>query len=208
MDKNKIIAGIIVFVLFVFVVRACKSCGNANEEINSGASTSVIKEDRVAADYQKKLIELAFIEAYYDEFKLSKNIGSSEGIVGVAKDFKDYRALMKKYIKHDSVSISTVAQKLFDKITNLQTKSFPKLRKAYADECRTMLWRNNIEVEYDGNKTITFTGGFFASNANIEDTYLKLKNALELLRFKRVNFRFTEYHDFTYYNIKSLKDSE
>jgi hypothetical protein len=73
------------------------------------------------------------------------------------------------------------------------------------------LWRDNITVKCSGkgNSTLTLVGGFFASNANKEDTRNSLYDLLYLLRFKRLNFLWYEYEDpYSYYNISSPKDSE
>lgn len=204
MDMKQFLKGFGFIMFLIIIVRACNSCGSETKP----ATKALTREEIIAQKHQKLLVELVFVEAYYSDFKIGKYTGSVEGIVGVAKDFKDYRRLMLKLSKHDSVDVSSRANALLKKITELQVKSFPALRKAYVNESRNMLWRNNIDVDYDGKGILTYTGGFFASNANIEDTYLKLQPALELLRFKQANFRFTEYSDYTYYRVSSPKDSE
>lgn len=51
-----------------------------------------------------------------------------------------------------------------------QKRSFPKLRKAWAEQSANKLWEHDIEVQALGSRSdiIAFTGGMFAANANIK----------------------------------------
>ena len=69
----------------------------------------------------------------------------------------------------------------------------------------------NIEVEVFGNnsKTIQFTGGIFANNKNKQETQETLSEMLNLLRFKKVNYKWYKYDDeYTYYELDSKNDNE
>lgn len=108
-------------------------------------------------------------------------------------------------------SIINVSKKLQTNIIKLQTKNFPLMRKSYLDHIKDEMWRNDIDVSIEGKlkNTLNFTGGYFASNRNKEEFQTLQNEMLTLLRFKRVNYRFTKYDDeFTYYKVESLNDNE
>lgn len=96
--------------------------------------------------------------------------------------------------------------KLKQKLISAQIKTFPKMRKAYALTLKEKLWREDVDVK-SNDKSITLTGGTFASNKNKEDTYIAMRDRLEQLRFKRVNFKWTKYDDeYTYWTIETPSD--
>lgn len=85
------------------------------------------------------------------------------------------------------------------------------MRKSYLDHIKDEMWRNDIDVSIEGKSktTLNFTGGYFASNRNKEEFQTLQQDMLELLRFKRVNYRFTKYDDeYNYYDVKSPKDGD
>lgn len=90
----------------------------------------------------------------------------------------------------------------------MQAKQFPKARKVWAQEARDKMWEHDCDVSISG-RTITFTAGMFASNANIKTAYQSIANALCDLRFKRCNFKWYRYDDdYTYYDIGSKNDTD
>lgn len=86
-------------------------------------------------------------------------------------------------------------------------KQYPKLRAAYAEAMRTVLWENNIEVSHSG-KTVKLVGGIFANNKNIQDTQGKLSEMLNDLRFKKVSYAWYDGADGSYYPLKTPDDGE
>lgn len=72
------------------------------------------------------------------------------------------------------------------------------------------LFRENIEVAISSDsKQITFVGGLFVDNANIEDTYNGIHATLLKLRFNRVTFKWMESADKAYgAKIDSPNDSK
>ena len=70
------------------------------------------------------------------------------------------------------------------------------------------MWEHDCDVSISG-RTITFTAGIFAANANIKDAYQNISDALRDLRFKRCNFKWYRYADeYTYYTIDSKNDTD
>ena len=101
-----------------------------------------------------------------------------------------------------------IAKAAKSKIIAMQIKWFPKLRKAYAEKCKILLWENDITVEQNGT-TLTFIGGIFATNANKRDFQEKLRSNLNSLRFKRINYKWIRDDDnYTYYKLSNFKDNE
>ncbi|OAV64720.1 hypothetical protein Barb6_03133 [Bacteroidales bacterium Barb6] len=96
------------------------------------------------------------------------------------------------------------------KLSKIQIENFPKMRKKAAVSLNNDLWESNIEVSVSGkgNTTITFTGGTFASNANIKAYQDLFRYTANKLRFKRVQYKWYEYDNATYYTIESLNDGD
>lgn len=111
---------------------------------------------------------------------------------------------------NDSETVKN-AKVLKSKVESLQKTEFPKLRKSYAEYAKKQLWADNINVVIKGNNytTIEFTGSLFANNGNIKETQRTLRNIMELLRFKRVNYKWYKYDDeYTYYTLTTPEDRD
>jgi hypothetical protein len=59
------------------------------------------------------------------------------------------------------------------------------------------------------SETTEFSTGvvFFCANKNIQDSYQAVESTLEKLRFKRANFKWSEYDSASYYTISSKADN-
>ncbi len=104
-----------------------------------------------------------------------------------------------------------LGKQLETKVKSIQISEFPQMRKAYKNAIMDKLWLENIEtnIKGTGNSTLELTGGLFASNKAKQQTTETLSDILHMLRFKRINYRFTKYDDeFTYYDLKSPNDNE
>ena len=96
-------------------------------------------------------------------------------------------------------------------VSKVQTKEFPQLRKAYAEAADKIMWESNIDVKASGKgySRIMFTGGSFASNRNIKETYVALIDIIKMLRFKQLNFQWRKgASEYTSYDLKPRKDSD
>jgi hypothetical protein len=89
-----------------------------------------------------------------------------------------------------------------------QKRTFPKLRKAWAEQSASKLWVHDIEVRALGprNDVIEFTGGMFAANANIKEMNERLLGVLEDLRFRQSRFAWARSVGYTYWDIHGSKD--
>lgn len=93
----------------------------------------------------------------------------------------------------------------------IQKRDFPTLRREYARIVGEQLWRDNVKVEAKGNRgtTIVMIGGFFASNANIEDAQKEVHELLMKLRFKRSEYKWIpSASEYVYYKIESRDDGD
>ncbi|HMN19209.1 MAG TPA: hypothetical protein PKA31_01265 [Candidatus Moranbacteria bacterium] len=67
----------------------------------------------------------------------------------------------------------------------------------------------DVTTSGTGNRTLTLTGGVFASNKNVGDLQSSLEDMLKKLRFDRVNYKWYEYDDkYNYFDLKSPKDAD
>ena len=125
--------------------------------------------------------------------------------------FSAYATIVQEGKNHPDSGVKALANELERKTSQLQVNEFPKLRKAYADMIGKEMWEYNMDLAVGGtaNKSITFTAGMFANNANIKQIQGTLQEALILFRFNRANYKWYKYDDeYTYFDIKSESDSK
>lgn len=107
--------------------------------------------------------------------------------------------------------IQALALQLERKVSALQVREFPLIRKDYVSVLAKEMWENNVDVESLGGnyKTIILTSGIFANNKNKADAQRLIQESLELFRFNQSRYKWYEYDDeYTYYDMESLADSE
>jgi hypothetical protein len=127
-----------------------------------------------------------------------------ESLEGIAKTIKEGLA------DKDSETVE-FAKQMEKEVISFQTKHFPKYREVFAKIAAERVWEENVYVKVSGQKkdVITFTGGMFAANKNIKAVQTELSDRLNLLRFKQVRYKWYDGdEEYTYYDIKSKKDSE
>ena len=100
---------------------------------------------------------------------------------------------------------------LKSKVSRVQIKEFPNLRKKYAKIVAQKMWENDVEVSANGNgnKYINFSGGVFAANKNRQEFQTKVQEILKMFRFNQARYRWYKGEsEYTYYTIYEGKDSE
>lgn len=125
--------------------------------------------------------------------------------------FATWAKIIKDAEKHENKEINKLGKSLKWKVVSLQKSEFPKLRKNYGEILKQKLWAENIKVKTKGTgySTLEFEGGIFANNKNKQDTQQTLSEILNLLKFKRVNYKWYEYDDeYTYYTLKTGQDGD
>lgn len=128
----------------------------------------------------------------------------------VVGNFNIVARIIKSYKKSSDKKLAKEVTALEKKLIAHQKKWFPFLRKKYIKFGGQTLWENDIEVHASGtgNTVINLVGYHFASNSGISSTHSTLSDMLRQLRFKRANYKFSEYGEYSYYDIPSLKDSD
>lgn len=104
-----------------------------------------------------------------------------------------------------------LAKELKTKVTNLQSKEFPILRKRYGKIIANKMWEHDIDIKTIGtsNTIIDFTGATFATNKNIKEFQTTLNEALTMFRFKQTRYRWYKGADeYTYYDLDVPSDKE
>lgn len=184
------------------------------------------KEEDLSVEFANETINTTDIKQTDSEIKeqLEREISSidkgidftsyKESIESIQLELVLFQVWAKKIneaVNSNNKDINELGEKLATKVKNIQISEFPKLRKAYGEIVAKKLWTENIEVEVIGNnsKTIQFIGGIFANNKNKQETQETLSEILNLLRFKKVNYKWYKYDDeYTYYDLDYKKDNE
>lgn len=191
------------------------------EELEKQRQLEEQKKKEEAAQKQRELQEQERVKTAID--RLNKEIESinnfnwdtyKESIDNLTMEvilFWAYAIIIDEYINDKNDEIKKIAKQLETKVSQLQSKEFPKMRKAYVDLVDRKMWEHNIDVysKWSYNWTIEFVWWTFVNNKNKLDFYMTIKDMLVLLRFDRVNFKWYEYDDeYTYWTIDSNADSK
>ncbi|MFW0862067.1 MAG: hypothetical protein ACKKL6_00565 [Candidatus Komeilibacteria bacterium] len=166
------------------------------------------KTDQITKDKEQLQREL---DSFNTPFDSSAYRGSADALTMEAVIFNVWAQLINEYKESSDLELKSMANQLEQKVSQLQVKEFPLMRKNYADMLAEKLWEENLEVVIKGssNDTLELISGVFASNKNIADIQSTIESMLELLRFSRVNYKWYKYDsDYTHYTIDSEYDSE
>jgi len=125
--------------------------------------------------------------------------------------FGTWAKLITESKESENAEIINLGKKLKSKVSRIQIKEFPNLRKQYAKIVAEKMWENDIEVSANGTgkKYINFSGGVFAANKNKKKFQIQVQEILKMFRFKQARYRwYKEESEYTYYTIYEGKDSE
>ena len=125
--------------------------------------------------------------------------------------FSNWATIIKKAKESENAEVIKLGVKLKSKVSKIQTKEFPNLRKKYAKIAAQIMWESDIDVSVNGTgkKYINFAGAVFATNKNKKDFQIKLQEVLEMFRFNQARYRWYKgEREYTYYTIFEGKDSE
>lgn len=124
--------------------------------------------------------------------------------------FATWSKIIKEAEESEETEIKDLGEKLKSKVSQIQIREFPNLRKQYAKIVANKMWENDIEVYANGTgkKYINFTGGIFAVNKNKKDFQIQVQEILRIFRFKQARYRWYKGEDeYTYYTMYQGKDS-
>ena len=174
-------------------------------QINDSDPEILKKKNKLIIDINNKIDSInRYIITEYSNKIDSKLLQINSNTI---EDISFYKSI--EILKNDSLNNSVDSiNKKYTKLVLLANKSkkqnILKFKKEYVKKLKNKLWRNNIEVfTSNNNNYINFTGGIFASNANIEDFFNEIEYDLKEYGFKQANFRWYKNADeYTYFKIK------
>ncbi|KAA0993007.1 hypothetical protein [Dyadobacter aurulentus] len=111
---------------------------------------------------------------------------------------------------HDK-TIDGQRKELEEKIVQVQTKEFPRLRDAYVASKTEVLGQEHIAISLSGDKKdiLTFTGQMFEPKKTQKDFMKNIHEIVYDLRFKKIVYKWSESQkDIADYEIDSKKDTE
>lgn len=180
------------------------------KEIPKNEKENVTKSSP-AEDKGKLLKEILIgdLETVKNPFKDIKYASTASSEVEYSY-FVDFSNDIKDGEKSTDSELKKLASDLKEKVILLQIKSFPAMRKRYANALSKELWEKDINVTFEGsnNTIINFTGGLYAANKNIQESQELFNEILTKLRFKEVRYRWYKgAEEFTFYKLEVPKDN-
>jgi hypothetical protein len=125
--------------------------------------------------------------------------------------FASWAKLIKEAEESEEAEIQNLGKNLKSKVSRIQVREFPNLRKQYAKIVAKKMWENDIEVSANGTgkRYINFSGGVFAANKNKKDFQTQVQEVLNMFRFNQARYRWYKGEsEYTYYTMYEGKDSE
>lgn len=125
--------------------------------------------------------------------------------------FATWAKIIKESEESKEAEIKNLGKKLKTKVSRIQIREFPNLRKQYAKIVANKMWENDIEVSANGTgkRYINFSGGVFAANKNKKEFQTQVQEVLNMFRFKQARYRWYKGEsEYTYYTMYEGKDSE
>ncbi len=208
----------IIFIAFiVFIITSINDDENSthnetSSEYNSPSSSDLGSETNSTENEENLKTKL---EKEINDIENGKDFSSfrksRESILIEIALFSYWTDLIMKASVDTAGEISSLGKKLEKSLKKIQLKEFPLLRKSYAEFVKNKLWESDIDVTISGNNytTITLIGAVFASNKNKQDVQNELSEILNILRFKRINYKWYKYDDeYTYWKLYEGKDTD
>ena len=146
-----------------------------------------------------------------DDTDFTKLRGSIHLLEGELSQFAIWGRLVEEGEASKDPEINKLAGQLRTKLTRIQVREFPIIRKEYAKIVANRMWEEDIEVTSSGtgNRQITFIGGVFAANKSKKKFQEDINNLMFEFRFNRVNYKWHKREqEYTYYTVDKGKDSD
>jgi hypothetical protein len=206
-------AGLLILFLIAVLAGGSDSGGEGDRSTvtHSAVSTPPAKtpEER-KSDYVAQLErELASLR---DGFDGSQYRGNKDAInMGVVL-FGVWAKLINEAPTHALTEAEKAkASELRRLVSQLQIREFPRLRASWAKVLGEAMWEHDMTVSSggEGSRTLRLTAVMFASNTNIKQIQETVHEQLELLRFKRVEYRWYRGADeYQYYTLDTPRDGD
>lgn len=203
------------FVIVVFLILvAIGSINNTDKQKNQSASVEQnskninpvnqqAKDDTYKTRLQKEIDSVT-------NFDSKKYKDTVDNILIEAALFSEWAKMINESKNYNNDEINRMAENFRSKLSNLQVREFPLLRKAYGDTTNKALWIEDGKARVSGasSKTYEMESTLFASNKAVAQMHASLEKTLMALRFTRVNYLWSQYAEYTYFPIESPEDSE
>lgn len=183
------------FALLVLANLGDKEESNKEDTQNKTSNTEINDVENISKQIDNEL------KAFEKPFSRG-NIGYK----GMITMFRGYSEIISKAKLTNNKEVITKADELYNKALKIQLKELPKMRKEFCDDIGAKLWEENISVVCKGsnNTTIELVGGIYANNKNIKNSQESISETLNLLKFKRVNYKWIKHDDeYTYYDLEN-----
>lgn len=170
---------------------------------------------RVRLAAQIDSMHLADVQAaldYLQAYSQKENEGrEAQHYLSTCERLDKYAALAVRHEADENEKVRKAALILKKKMPAFRVKTMPFLRRQWAAAADSKLWERDVDVRVYGKSgtTLELIGGLFAANANIKAVQERIQDAVYLLRFKRVNYKwYSGASEYEYFEIKSPPDSE
>ncbi|OFZ52884.1 MAG: hypothetical protein A3D92_15645 [Bacteroidetes bacterium RIFCSPHIGHO2_02_FULL_44_7] len=208
-DRNIWIAASVVLILiFISVLSASDDASNLSSSDQAQENTTLLTPEQTLTQQKATLREnIDFLENYQPNIprdqasNLEIEVALWSALGGIAKEAK---------ASEDS-EVIRLGMQLETALKKMQSREFPKIRKAYADLMARKLWEEDVEVSTRGSlhSTLAVTGAVFAANKNIASIHSTIEGMLKILRFDRAEYRwYSGASQYQYFSIDSKADSE
>ncbi len=161
----------------------------ASELLLDGAEKDM-KEGNIGSDMNMQFIG-AVLEVIY---------GSARSIQEAWDNSKSLLPADVKYLKS-----------MESKLSSFQQRALPKMRLAFKNRAKETLWINDVTARTSGsgNTILTLYGYHFTANANIKLVQEQLYDLMTKLRFKKIQYAYSDYDDDIkyYYKLDTPSDS-
>ncbi|MDY7025959.1 MAG: hypothetical protein SVC26_06430 [Pseudomonadota bacterium] len=168
--------------------------------------------DEAPADNKATFIgELTGLEKAIKEYKVPQKYNEP---FEISLDIALFSAWVKIIQQGETLSLSpeesTRLNKAKQAVKSIQAKAFPKMRDDYGPILRRELWEHDLSAKTYGTgmRKIKLVGGAFAANRNIKQMQDTLNSVMHMLRFKQSLYQWYDGSDTTYYDLKSLSDTD
>jgi hypothetical protein len=188
-------------------IEAIKLHDHAQQEINK--VQDAIENERVLSAAEALINELASTKPNLGSLPKEELVNRIDSLQSAANNLLQIESM--KLSEVSSVKTKIAIKKLKAKLSGLQSKEFPLLRKLFAKHLAQTMWEHNIYVSVNGsnNSILEYAGGHFANNANIKESQESSHEVLTKFRFKQARYKwYRQANEYTYYKIESPKDSE
>ena len=220
---NKWLLSILLVFIYMGIFGTITHKDDNNKQANNSLDKEVVVnkvEDsetiKANAESQKQAKEEAFkakIEKDISDLKNYKALGRDSVVaitaeIGLFSVYAEDINMAKRNYNEDIKKLGTDAEALLKKV---QVREFPAIRKQYVEVIKGKLWENNVDVSAvgTGNSSLLLVGGIFANNKNIMEMHGNIQAMTELLRFKKVGYKWYSGSDESYYtNDKAKADNQ